>query len=221
MTEPRTEAKPATIAGRTLLMAGLTFGSGRRLADYPELILAIEAEAAAPVAEDERAALLQWRDVARAAEAQVAALVEALQGPMNAPCGCTICGLPYDAETRTQSHRPKDACGMLSDLPAAANAHDADVARRAVEDALSVERLSETLLEAVESTHGPGKHPCGYIGMNGLTRRVGQCGVTDKVGHTAVVVQRWEKEPHEYVDPACSICSAAAALRAALEETKP
>ena len=50
MTEPRTEAKPATIAGRTLLMAGLTFGSGRRLADYPELILAIENEAAAPVA---------------------------------------------------------------------------------------------------------------------------------------------------------------------------
>jgi len=43
---PTTE-RPSTVAGRTLLMAGLTFGSGRRLADYPGLILAIEAAAVA------------------------------------------------------------------------------------------------------------------------------------------------------------------------------
>lgn len=38
---------PDTTSGKLLLMSGLTFGSGRRLADYPELILAIEAEARA------------------------------------------------------------------------------------------------------------------------------------------------------------------------------
>ena len=33
---------PRTEAGRVLLMAGLTFHSGRRLADSPELLAAIE-----------------------------------------------------------------------------------------------------------------------------------------------------------------------------------
>ena len=36
-----------TRAGQLLLMSGLTFHSGRRLADHPELLAAIEAEAAA------------------------------------------------------------------------------------------------------------------------------------------------------------------------------
>ena len=36
-----------TMAAKLLLMAGLEFHSGRRLADHPELIAAIEAEAVA------------------------------------------------------------------------------------------------------------------------------------------------------------------------------
>lgn len=36
-----------TKAGQLLLMSGLTFHSGRRLADHPELLAAIEAEAIA------------------------------------------------------------------------------------------------------------------------------------------------------------------------------
>lgn len=38
---------PATLHGRVLLMSGLVFPSGRRLADHPELVAEIEAEAAA------------------------------------------------------------------------------------------------------------------------------------------------------------------------------
>jgi hypothetical protein len=48
MNEPTTEAgKPTTIAGRLVLASGLTFHSGRRLADHPDLIADIEAEAVA------------------------------------------------------------------------------------------------------------------------------------------------------------------------------
>lgn len=46
--------EPQTKTGKLLLMSGLSFGSGRRLADSPELIAAIEAEARA--AERERLA---------------------------------------------------------------------------------------------------------------------------------------------------------------------
>lgn len=38
-------ARPQTKAGRLLLMSGLAFQSGRRLADHPDLILAIEDQA--------------------------------------------------------------------------------------------------------------------------------------------------------------------------------
>lgn len=41
---------PRTAAGRLLLATGLTFHSGRRLADYPQMIVDIEAEAAQPAA---------------------------------------------------------------------------------------------------------------------------------------------------------------------------
>jgi len=39
------EGTPSTKVGQLLLMSGLTFHSGRRLADHPELLVTIEAEA--------------------------------------------------------------------------------------------------------------------------------------------------------------------------------
>lgn len=51
-----------TRSGRLLLMAGLTFHSGKRLADHPELIKEIEAEAATQERKRIRAAVKEIAD---------------------------------------------------------------------------------------------------------------------------------------------------------------
>jgi hypothetical protein len=78
-------------------------------------ILAIEAEAAAPVA----------------------ALVGALR-----KCAYTLWE-EWDDQSKMVTREEVDV--LLSDLSAAAEAHDAEVARRAVEDALTVERIEDAL----------------------------------------------------------------------------
>ena len=55
---------PSTMSGRLLLMAGLTLHNGRRLADSPELIVAIEEEARAAAHRPDAPGL---REVAKAA----------------------------------------------------------------------------------------------------------------------------------------------------------
>ena len=53
-------SEPRTTGGQMLLMAGLTFGSGRRLADYPELIVTIEVQAATDERERLRQRVIAW-----------------------------------------------------------------------------------------------------------------------------------------------------------------
>lgn len=125
-----TGSEPKTQAGRLILMAGLTFGSGKRLADYPALVLAIEVEAA-----DSAQATIT------ALQGERVVLVEALPLFRSTMKGIRGYATDHgDPELDAECARQIDRIDALLDSTTSAQwlaEHDAEVARKAVEEWLT------------------------------------------------------------------------------------